>query len=215
MNSKKYLVGLGHPRCGTGFTASLLQHADLKVGHERKREDGIVSWCLASEAERVPWGHALGVLRRSFDVFCVARAPLSAIPSIVPEIKRPRTYNFMKKTINQIHGDEVLPRASEDDFLKAALSYCYWYDLCLSLKPEMIFKVEVATDDEALSDYVGRAVKRTERVRRNHKSDHEKPDISSDDYRQLPQDVLTMLSDTSQKLGYEADAAFFRSLVVA
>lgn len=214
MNNKKFLVGLGHPRCGTGFTASLLQHANLKVGHERKREDGIVSWCLASEADRVPWGHSLGMLKRSFDVFCVARSPISAIPSIVPEVMRPRSYNFISKTINQVHGYEALPRASTDDFLKAALSYCYWYDLCLSFKPEIIFRVDVPDDDKALSDYVGRMVKRTNKTRRNHKPNHDKPDISTNDYRKLPLKVLTMLSDISQRLGYETDAASLRTLVV-
>lgn len=35
---------VGHPRCGTKFTSSLLKQFDLDVGHEELGKNGISAW---------------------------------------------------------------------------------------------------------------------------------------------------------------------------
>lgn len=81
------LVGLGHPRCGTHFTASLLTSAGLQVGHERIRRDGMVSWMTVAERDAVPWGESYGDLgpRLRSSLFLVARSPVTAMRSILGE----------------------------------------------------------------------------------------------------------------------------------
>ncbi len=207
-----YLVGLGHPRCGTGFTARLLQRSGLRVGHEKKRADGIVSWCLASEETEVPWGQALGVLRRDYDVFCVARSPLASLPSIVPEVQVRRTYRFIRKVINEKYNSDALPTIWQDPFRNSVLSYCYWYDLCLSLRPDIIFRVDELEDDNILSEYTGVKISRTDSINKNHKPHRKKPQLADDDYKLLPREDLERLCDIADRLGYPDEAKFLKSL---
>ena len=47
------ILGLGHPRTGTGFTSSILNSWGLEVGHEKLERDGVVAWQLA--VENGPW----------------------------------------------------------------------------------------------------------------------------------------------------------------
>jgi len=49
----KTILGLGHPRTGTGYTAKLLQSWGLDVGHERMGEHGTVDWSLAGGGKSV------------------------------------------------------------------------------------------------------------------------------------------------------------------
>lgn len=212
MTTERFLVGLGHPRCGTGFTAALLEQAGIEIGHERTRRNGIISWCAAAQTDKVPWGDALGPIKFDHDVFCIARSPLAALPSIVPEMHRPRSYRFIAKTINTLHTDTVMPEITADGLLKAALSYCHWFDLCLSHAPDIIYRVDVAQDDTLLSDYVGHRVDRSDDIARNHKKRHVKPDLSRDDYGQLPGPLRDQLATTSDALGYPEAATFFASL---
>ena len=50
----KLILGVGHPRTGTGYTAKLLQSWGLDVGHEVMGEHGTVDWSLAA-GEKSLW----------------------------------------------------------------------------------------------------------------------------------------------------------------
>ena len=50
---KKKILGLGHPRTGTGYTHKILKSWGLKVGHEKMEADGIVAWQLVDQ--KGPW----------------------------------------------------------------------------------------------------------------------------------------------------------------
>lgn len=50
---KKLILGLGHPRTGTGYTHKIMNSWGLKVGHERMERDGIVAWQLVDP--NGPW----------------------------------------------------------------------------------------------------------------------------------------------------------------
>ena len=57
MESKK-ILGLAHPRTGTGYTSNLLRSFGLHAGHEIMQKDGIVAWQLApvlEEKEELPF----------------------------------------------------------------------------------------------------------------------------------------------------------------
>ena len=46
------ILAVGHPRCGTGYAASLLQQFGLDVGHERAGRDGLSSWMFRRRGRR-------------------------------------------------------------------------------------------------------------------------------------------------------------------
>lgn len=85
---------LGHPRCGTGFTASILQQYSLDIGHEKLGKDGISAWFLACKNDLPSFAtYSLNSTREQIDqidqndqskhqiIHCL-RDPLYAIPSI-------------------------------------------------------------------------------------------------------------------------------------
>lgn len=87
------ILGIGHPRNGTGYTSALLESWGLNVGHEVWKEDGIVAWqALIPQAEgRVKYGGRLPYMTDNikldeleFDhVIHSVRDPKTAIPSII------------------------------------------------------------------------------------------------------------------------------------
>jgi len=70
----KLILGVGHPRTGTGYTAKLLQSWGLDVGHEKMGEHGTVDWSLAPASKSIWIG---GVDFREWDwehiIYCIYR----------------------------------------------------------------------------------------------------------------------------------------------
>lgn len=87
------ILGIGHPRTGTKYTAKLLQSWGLDVGHEEWRKDGIVAWqslispyeSAVKSADRMPYmEHNIKLDLVEFkQVIHSIRDPKTAIPSIV------------------------------------------------------------------------------------------------------------------------------------
>ena len=92
-NNHFKILGVGHPRTGTGYTSALLKSWGINAGHEVWEEDGIVAWqCLIPQAEaRIKLGGRLPYMQDnikldelSFDhIIHSIRDPKTAIPSIV------------------------------------------------------------------------------------------------------------------------------------
>lgn len=91
MKTNYKILGVGHPRTGTGYTASLLNHLGFKVGHEKLMDDGIVAWQMLLPFEHfdkvgLPWVKPIGIKwsELSFDhVIYNVRNPKHSIPSIL------------------------------------------------------------------------------------------------------------------------------------
>lgn len=91
MKTNYKILGVGHPRTGTGYTASLLNHLGFKVGHEKLMDDGIVAWQMLLPFEHfdkvgLPWVKPIGIKwsELSFDhVIYNVRNPKDSIPSIL------------------------------------------------------------------------------------------------------------------------------------
>lgn len=81
-NSKRGLKVIGCGRSGTTYTAKVFQEFGVDIGHERLMSDGIASWYLGSDQEKVPLGPSMRDLAW-LDVGVVhqVREPLSAISS--------------------------------------------------------------------------------------------------------------------------------------
>jgi len=91
MKTNYKILGVGHPRTGTGYTASLLNHLGLKVGHEKLMDDGIVAWQMLLPFEHfdkvgLPWIKSIDIKwsELSFDhIVYNVRNPKHSIPSIL------------------------------------------------------------------------------------------------------------------------------------
>jgi len=117
---KCLITGCG--RSGTKYISQLLSTAGLRIGHESMRKDGIASWPLAVDADRVPWGPS----RRRFrfqQILHQTRDPLAAISSI--QTMRPASWQYICQHIPCSMGEPLL--------LRCAKYWSYW-----NLKAESI-----------------------------------------------------------------------------
>ena len=77
------ILGLGHPRTGTGFTSKILNMWGLDVGHEVIGRDGIVSWLLFTDGPNYLWQNEFSQ-RPDYDhLIYNVRNPKTALCSIV------------------------------------------------------------------------------------------------------------------------------------
>ena len=208
-----FYVGLGHPRCGTGFKASLITKNGLEVGHEVVRENGIVSWMLPGEKYRNPFYDAIGSLNGFDNIFLIARSPITAIPSIIPENRRGASLRFRRQILRERFGQDPIGWVgSAPDVVRAVASYVNWFELCLSFSPQIIFRVD-REDCTILSDYLNHTVQQSTDVDRNSRPDVRNTEFVPEDVAQkVPEDLLTRLLAICEILGYPEDAATIDSL---
>lgn len=212
---KPLIVGLGHPRCGTGFTASLLQSAGFDVGHEEVRADGIVSWLAAAERAAVPFGQSSMGKLKGHRIFCAVRSPVESIPSIVPENERPRSIAWRAQVIWERTKVDIcsLPAVPPNRIALAVASYVHWFEICLAHKPGIVFRIDRNEDDALLSDFAGREVRRSKAVRTNAR-----PRLRFDAFKprmlwRAGPDLLTRFAGLADRFGYPEDAEVIRGQV--
>jgi len=213
--AKPFVVGLGHPRCGTSFTAHLLARNGLQVGHEALRANGIVSWMLVAERLANPWGHAIGPLA-PHRCFVVARSPLAAIPSIMGEDLEPLSQSWRVEAIRQHTGVDIRDPAAvpQTPVGRAAASYAWWYRMVLARRAGMVFRVERPEDDEALGAFVGRPIRRADDIPRNTRP-YRYGGVAYDPgmLASMPAPLGAALLEVTRALGYAEDAARLDALL--
>lgn len=133
------ILGVGHPRTGTGYTAKLLQSWGLDVGHEKIGEHGTVDWSLSVGGQSLwqpidfknyNWEHV---------VYCV-RDPRKSIPSIV------YTEDIGKSS--EIFRNQYLENDVTYPIGKAIESILTWDNyITNNLKPDIIFRIEDESED--------------------------------------------------------------------
>jgi len=203
-----FFVGLGHPRCGTGFTTSLIASAGLDIGHEFVRENGIVSWMLPAERYRNPFNDAIGPLASFPNIFCIARSPLAAIPSIIPENHARESYKFRRHVIRERFGADHFAALRKHGPVSVAIaSYTCWFELCLGFRPGVIFRVDREADDALLSEFLGTPVRRNDDIPRNSRPARRNKDFAPEMLADVPEPWLDRLAALCGRLGYDEDAA--------
>lgn len=220
------IVGLGHPRCGTGFAANLLQQHGLDVRHEDIGVDGVVSWMQVAKRRAGPWGNTLSEYPDGTKMFLVARSPLAALNSVATENQQTRSIGFRSQLIwdrrgvdlfvwdNQTAGKDIY-----DFFGWAVMSLAYWYDICLedieqAPQPGVIFRIERPEDDAVLGDFLGRRIARGDKqVWDNRYGPHKKSgrlEYPMDELYRVPKAHLAKLIGVTGRLGYPQDAETLR-----
>jgi hypothetical protein len=138
----KVILGLGHPRTGTGYTHQILKSWGLKVGHERMEKDGIIAWPLVKKEG--PWlyidtmkpGDAYNY---QFIIYNL-RDPKTSIPSIVHS---ENTNEDSVKFRNEEFGINLTGNPVE-----AAINSILRFDeLIKERNPDFIFRIEDQSEE--------------------------------------------------------------------
>jgi hypothetical protein len=191
----KKILGLGHPRTGTGYTAKLLQSWGLDVGHEKMGEDGTVDWSLAAgkslwqdvDIKDFDWKHI---------VYCV-RDPKATIPSLVyTEDNKEVSMNFRKE-----NGVIV----SANPIVTAINSITKWDRLISQLEPEITYRIE--DDGQVLFEHLksmGVGVEWSDRVlgKKQNGRPHKTWQEMISEFGELPAKSKIKINQYCRKYGY-------------
>lgn len=134
---KKKIMGIGHPRTGTGYTSKILKSMGLKVEHEIMGTDGVVAWQLTSDLEPRPF-IPFDLEMYKFDcIIYNVRNPITSIPSIVHTEEK--TLEYRSKAANFIVTPNVVKTAVR--------SILMWDKLAIKKNPDFIYRIEDQADD--------------------------------------------------------------------
>ena len=163
------ILGIGHPRTGTGYTSKILRKWGLDVLHENIGKDGIVSWFLAFETGPFLWQNQFSHRPAHDHLIYNVRNPRESLASIV-YTETPHTIysNFEKQgdtfVVNtsprqrldfishrwrsaRIHGME-----QKNPIESAIVSICAFNDMINYLKPDVTYRIE--DQDKLLYEYL-------------------------------------------------------------
>lgn len=145
---KVKILGLGHPRTGTGYVTKLLNLWGMDVGHEISRPDGTVAWPLIRDRFDPLYSHSAlgyhfaklfqdyGYKRPDSDVLIYnTRDPRHTIPSMVYTVWE------QGSEANRIMRDlGWTPSANPID--QSIDSICLFDDVIRKLKPDIYYRIE-------------------------------------------------------------------------
>jgi len=134
----KLVLGVGHPRTGTGYTAKLLQSWGLDVGHEKMGKHGTIDWSLSASKKSLwqdvdfkeyDWNHI---------IYCV-RDPRESIASIAytENIEGP-SVRFRTKNGLNLMGNRIVD---------AIQSIILWDEMIENLEPSFVYRIEDQSKD--------------------------------------------------------------------
>lgn len=137
---KVKILGVGHPRTGTGFTASILNAWGLEVGHEVVKKDGLVAWQFA--VQDGPWPYMPDQTSHvNWEVLIYnVRDPRTSIPSIV------FTEDNKKTSLDyRVNSGGVL--RSPNRVEQAIYSILRWDELINKMGPSFTYRIEDQSKD--------------------------------------------------------------------
>ena len=138
------ILGLGHPRTGTGFTSKTLKTFGLKVGHEELERDGIVAWQLVEKNGPWPWMlifNKLTDVRPDFEYLIYnTRNPKTSIPSM---IYSDDDHVFKKFDITSLeYRRKIGVPISNNRVEQAILSITTFDRMIESMNPDLTYRIE-------------------------------------------------------------------------
>lgn len=192
------ILGVGHPRTGTGYTAKLLNTWGLDVGHESFKEDGIVAWQLA--VKKGPWVFIKDNIEAEYEhkIYCV-RNPRESLPSIVyTENTIDHSYKYrISKCAKALIGNPL------ENAIKLLLA---WDEKIINdIKPDIIYRIE--HDSEilynnlkerglVLNEYTDINTKINQRV-------HNSFEKMMEEFPSIDQNIINAINVYCEKYGYD------------
>ncbi|CUH65530.1 Glycosyltransferase family 25 (LPS biosynthesis protein) [Thalassovita gelatinovora] len=143
------LVILGHPGGMYAGPMELMAHAGLQIGKDKDGQDGLLTWSLATDADRpnppckalrtrraMHWNHLLHLVER----------PEKAVPEIMAFIRaHPELYRFIRDQILEMTGVDLEKHPTE--FEKAVLILVTWSEFIDQMHPALTFRAEDSAAD--------------------------------------------------------------------
>jgi len=192
---------------GTGYTASLLKANGFDVLHEKNGKDGMISWLACSDRDDQPWGeppkydHTVN--------FIVARSPLKAIISIIAENNNWESLLWRQLSIKDKLGIDIFDNqvVSQDAVGLAVASLHYWYQICLSMDHEFIYRVDVLSDNDLLSKLLGKDIVKEKDIHKNaHPERYANYSYTEKDLDSLSEEWKLRLAELCEILGYPKES---------
>lgn len=139
------ILGLGHPRTGTGYTAKLCRLWGLKVGHEMPRADGVVGWQYVHPTGPYPFDASVQSGRPQYDhLIYNVRDPSYSLASII------HTEDIVSDSRKFRSNLIDIPSKNKVEF---AISSIITFDkLITELKPNITYRIE--DQQQELFDYL-------------------------------------------------------------
>lgn len=194
---QRLILVTGCARSGTTFMAEVLKISGLEVGHEFYRSDGIVSWTMAVESDRTPWGppYKEGAFKH---IFHQVRDPLKSIASIIATEPK-ESWDFIKSFIPQIQNS--------DSRLVKAIKYWIHWNRFAEQKAEMTYQIEqlphvLVEIGERIGYALHPSILDSIPKNTNHRNDYEYLYTWSDLQEILPDDLFQELWDLAAHYGY-------------
>lgn len=191
--NKKYLI-TGHPRCGTGYMAKLMQKYGFDIKHEEMGKDGISSWIFTVKENQIWVDKTLNKKDYNFEnLVMVVRNPFKAIPSIVyTETLDPRSIQLRAKYIKENGKMNAIEFAIN--------SYIKWNNLILDQSPDYIVKLEQA--NQQLSIFLDKTPLPEQELPDKNTNTRKHPDITIKQIENLAGKELT---NKLINMGYQYD----------
>ena len=208
---RKMLRVVGHPRCASGYMATLFSACGVEIGHEIMLRDGIASWMHVVADRQIPYGdNATESVDFDHTVLCV-RNPFDAIPSIILENSIEASFYFRRLHILRATGDNIA--GYETAIARATASFLHWHDMAMELRPSVTFKVEEA--ETAVREWLARwhpggnfaereatGVIGYNSTRMAKRFLIQKPELSEADWLDMPQKLIDGLLKFSSTYNY-------------
>ena len=203
-----FVLGIGHPRTGTGYTADLLRKNGLDVGHESVGSNGMVSWLAAANRNDYPWGEKISMRDRNRSLlFLVARSPIDSIQSVMGENLNVESISWRRKVIQEYFNKDIYsPEVCNQDPVGIAIACMYyWYSMCLDQNPWFVFRVD-RDDFNLLENNLSISIIEKNNIFRNSKPDrHEETPFVFENLLSIRKEWIIRLAEISHMLGYPED----------
>lgn len=129
----------GCARSGTLFMTQVLIKCGLKVKHECRAEDGVVSWLMAVDSEKTPYGPPYKAEDYAY-IFHQVRCPLKTIASVYSN-EPPDSWAFIEEHLPQIHH-------KDSKLVKCVKYWIYWNK---AAEEKALFTYRLEDAEEALA----------------------------------------------------------------
>ena len=133
---------IGHPRCASGYMATVFSAQNQLVGHEKLARDGISSWMYVVRDHRLPFGDNVTLTHQFRHTVLFLRDPAQASASIVLENGISQSFDFRRGHI--LRATECDIASLTQPLIRSVASYVLWNQMALALKPDVIIAVERA-----------------------------------------------------------------------
>lgn len=201
---KKFLI-IGHPRCGTGYSAKLMQSYGFDVGHEVMGKHGISSWFLAfpnDTRHKIPKPNLINYEHMITNV----RNPIDAINSIV-FTETPHMVENRKEKVTHafdFRAKYVDINDKQPAIVSAIKSYLGWYKMIEDYyEPDHVLYVdkENTIEDFFKKNEISFKLK-TQGLPPTNYNSRSHQTLTKRDWETCPENLFIELDDFSIKHGY-------------